>query len=294
MSNYEKLQLLYRQRQQAPKYPVADGDSEADFAAKFLLFVHSVPFRLLATEQELSEIYGYSDHFGVDFEARWQNWTDAERLSMLGILSEYQRLRLLQAQFEAQQRELADLDLTIRDRTQILSATYAEAIDLWHEKLSARDFGLPEFAQNQLPAQLALPFETDCVPRRTRSGAFGTFSFEVTAEARAAASVGASEIADKLLSEMAEREIQEAERRFGERVRWLIRLSKQQRTAVIYRMVGKSRAEIAQILQISPHSVKTHLQRADDIWKDWFSKLEPAPLRKRRRKQEAEAACPAR
>ena len=289
-----------------------DADPEVNYAVHFLTYAYTVPFRLVALQQELIDIFGFNGSFDDDFLARWRALSPPEQAAFSQSYREYRRMQALGRNFAAADRE-SDESTPIDERAGRFVAAHMDGLEQWQELLrgeaataASRGTEGAEPASGGVDALTTLAANGQPPPTRSAMSdlfAGATGSGGPIAGRALLSSLGDSdqstvssildslapidELAGVVLEALCANEMADAQGRFLARVRWMLNLPNQQRMAVAMRTVGRKRREIAKAMGISEESVKTHLARADDDWGNLpeAQKRGPIPIGSGRRRQ---------
>ena len=250
------------------------------YALRFLTYAYTVPFRQIAIEQELSDVFEFSGEFDDTFIARWEALTLPERAAFSQAYREFRRMQALGRSFADAELD-TDVDSPLDDRAARFVGAHIDGLEKWQDGLHAELRAAPPRAAQVLQAvgepggRLPAPLGYTGYGAFLRNGTAARQdtlpdpkthdSFDIASVLESLAPIDA--VAKGVLDQLCARELMEAKTRFLSRVRWLLALPNQQRIAVALRTTGKKRREVAKTMGISEESVKTHLARADDDWR---------------------------
>jgi DNA-binding CsgD family transcriptional regulator len=110
---------------------VNTGADETSYAVKFLAFVYGVPFRLVAIQQELSDIFDFRGEPSPEFLSRFQHWQEPQREAFRALLVEQQRLQMMQSRFENVERVVSGLSLSHEDLAAAFASAHEDATEEW-------------------------------------------------------------------------------------------------------------------------------------------------------------------
>jgi hypothetical protein len=245
---------------------------EIRYALQFLTYAYGVPFRLVALQQELTDVFGFEGVFDDEFVGRWRTLSEPERAAFSQSFREYRRMQALGNQFGAAEKDIESTS-PLEDQASRFVAAHLDGLDDWQETLRTEAGAVSRTAAEIFAAPASDHLQTGAPGDDEAQEASGPILLEGLAgrDRTDVSSVWESlapidDLARIVLDELCAHELAAAQGRFLGRVRWLLGLPNQQRVAVALRTSGKKRREIARAMGISEESVKTHLSRADDDW----------------------------